>query len=198
MHRLFLRLLMAFATVGAALALSTPAHAGDVPIDGPWQEFSFFGVEVPATECTVGMCQPSSAGNSVFAPAPPWTFVAGRTGVKLTVTDAFLIGDRFEVFDSGVSLGQTSSVPVGGDCGSDPVPCLASASSATFPLGAGSHSITITAIASPFGGGAAYFRITTLSTRDCKNSGWASFTNGFKNQGDCVSFVATGGRNEPR
>ena len=29
----------------------------------------------------------------------------------------------------------------------------------------------------------------------CKNGGWAQF--GFKNQGDCVSFVATGGKNPP-
>jgi hypothetical protein len=30
----------------------------------------------------------------------------------------------------------------------------------------------------------------------CKNSGWRNFP-GFKNQGDCVSFVATGGNNPP-
>ncbi|GAB3242735.1 thrombospondin type 3 repeat-containing protein [Nocardioides dilutus] len=39
------------------------------------------------------------------------------------------------------------------------------------------------------------------TTKDqCKNGGWASF-NGiytFKNQGDCVSFVATGGKNAPK
>jgi hypothetical protein len=29
---------------------------------------------------------------------------------------------------------------------------------------------------------------------DCKNGGWRSF-GVFKNQGDCVSYVATGGRN---
>ena len=30
----------------------------------------------------------------------------------------------------------------------------------------------------------------------CKNGGWRSFTNPyFKNQGDCVSYVNTGGRN---
>ncbi len=29
----------------------------------------------------------------------------------------------------------------------------------------------------------------------CKNNGWRNFP-GFKNQGDCVSFVATGGRNQ--
>jgi hypothetical protein len=30
----------------------------------------------------------------------------------------------------------------------------------------------------------------------CKNGGWRSF-GAFENQGDCVSFVATGGRNPP-
>ena len=34
------------------------------------------------------------------------------------------------------------------------------------------------------------------SKAQCKNGGWSSFP-GFKNQGDCVSFVATGGRNQP-
>lgn len=31
---------------------------------------------------------------------------------------------------------------------------------------------------------------------DCKNGGWQSF-GVFKNQGDCVSFIATGGKNSP-
>jgi hypothetical protein len=30
----------------------------------------------------------------------------------------------------------------------------------------------------------------------CKKSRWMTFGPAFKNQGDCVSFVATGGRNE--
>jgi hypothetical protein len=34
------------------------------------------------------------------------------------------------------------------------------------------------------------------SKEQCKNGGWQSFGI-FKNQGDCVSFVATGGRNQP-
>jgi hypothetical protein len=35
------------------------------------------------------------------------------------------------------------------------------------------------------------------TTKDqCKNGGWQTF-GVFKNQGDCVSFVATGGRNQP-
>ena len=31
----------------------------------------------------------------------------------------------------------------------------------------------------------------------CKNGGWQSYGTSFKNQGDCVSFVATQGKNEP-
>ena len=34
------------------------------------------------------------------------------------------------------------------------------------------------------------------SMDQCKNGGWRNFP-GFKNQGDCVSFVATGGKNPP-
>jgi hypothetical protein len=197
MYRLFPRLFTAFATAGAVLVFSTSASATDLTVGGPWQEFHFSGVGTPATQCSTTTCAPSSAGNSAFAPDPPWTFMAGKPGVKLTVTDAFDFGDRFEAFDSGVSLGQTSAVPVGESCGSDPAACLASASHATFVLGAGAHSLTITPTASPFGGGAAYFRIEALAKRDCKKGGWTTFGNGFKNQGDCVSFVVTGGRNKP-
>jgi hypothetical protein len=34
------------------------------------------------------------------------------------------------------------------------------------------------------------------SKDQCKNNGWRNFP-GFKNEGDCVSFVATGGKNPP-
>jgi hypothetical protein len=35
-----------------------------------------------------------------------------------------------------------------------------------------------------------------VTKQECKKGGWRDF-GVFKNQGDCVSFVATGGRNEP-
>ena len=37
--------------------------------------------------------------------------------------------------------------------------------------------------------------VQLTSKERCKDGGWQSF--GFKNQGDCVSFVATGGKNPP-
>jgi hypothetical protein len=45
--------------------------------------------------------------------------------------------------------------------------------------------------------GTTYDFQTAPSTKDdCKNGGWQAFTNPtFTNQGDCVSFVATGGKN---
>jgi hypothetical protein len=35
------------------------------------------------------------------------------------------------------------------------------------------------------------------SKDQCKNGGWQNYGGKFKNQGDCVSFVATGGKNPP-
>jgi hypothetical protein len=144
---------------------SGPVASGPVTVDDKlWQEFAFTSVGTPSTGCApvdpAGPgCFPSTGLNSQFADAPPWTFTA--TGpVVLTVVDAFLIGDVFEVFDGGASIGTTSA-PTGGICSADPDVCLAdpNASSGTFALGAGAHSITIIPTSSPFGGGAAYFRV---------------------------------------
>jgi hypothetical protein len=143
------------------------APAGPIAIGGPWNEFSFTNAGsfakgcAPADPAGLG-CVPSSSGNSHFVGAPPWTFVAPSDGATLTVTDAFLKGDTFEVFDLGVPIGNTSVVPANSaSCDSDPVPCLAdpTVSHGVFNLGPGPHSITIKATASPFGSGAAYVRI---------------------------------------
>lgn len=37
--------------------------------------------------------------------------------------------------------------------------------------------------------------VMPTSKDDCKKGGWMDFANAFKNQGDCVSWVATNGRN---
>ena len=144
-----------------ALAVAAPGTPSvPVPVGGNWLEFQFTGVGVPASDCA-GACTPSSGGNSQDSGAPPWTFSAGPGGADLTVVDAFIIGDQFEVFDFGLSMGTTSA-PVGSaSCGSDPVICLAdpNASKRVFQLAAGPHSITITPVLSPFGGGASYFRV---------------------------------------
>ena len=96
----------------------------------------------------------------VFGALILWTFTLGAGGGTLTVTDAFSIGDAFNVFDFGVLIGMTPSVATGGSCGDNPVPCFANplVSHGVFSLLAGAHSITIQSRVAPFGAGAAYFR----------------------------------------
>ena len=48
----------------------------------------------------------------------------------------------------------------------------------------------------PHGGSITTFSQLPTSKDQCKNGGWRTF-GVFKNQGDCVSFVATGGKNPP-
>ena len=147
-------------------AKAAPAAVAISP-GGAWNEFSFGVAGVFAKGCAPADpagagCVPSSAGNSQFVGAPPWKFVAPSDGATLTVTDAFLKGDTFEVYDNGNLIGSTSAVATDtAGCGSDPVPCLVdpSVSHAVFNLGPGAHSITIKALASPFQSGAANFRV---------------------------------------
>jgi hypothetical protein len=39
--------------------------------------------------------------------------------------------------------------------------------------------------------------VVPTETDQCKKNGWRNFGDMFKNQGDCVSFVATNGKNQP-
>jgi hypothetical protein len=158
-----MRLVTFFTVSCLLLAVALPASAGPVTVDGPWYEFLFAGPGSLATNGTGAT--PSSGGNSVYADDPPWTFTAGPEGVNLTVTDAFLYGDIFEVFDNAISIGTTSPTALLVDSGnSDPEVAILDPdmSHATFFLPAGAHSITIYASASPHGGGAGYFRAESV------------------------------------
>ena len=151
-----------FLAVAAAGLLFTASSAQASPInvnDPLWYEFGFGAPPGAATACTAATCVPSSGGNSQFVGDPAWTFVLGAGGGAITVTDAFLNTDRYEIFDNLVSLGLTS-VPSGtGACGDNPVPCLADplSSHGIFALGGGAHSITINHLIGSTG--AAYFRV---------------------------------------
>ncbi len=151
-------------TAALAALFTAPAAAGPIQL-GVFQEFAFSTAGTPATGCDPAdpagpFCIPSGGTPTSFLSAPPWTFLAPVQGAVLIVTDAFDAGDRFQVFDFGISLGLTS-VPIGnGDCGDDPVVCLANAgiSKGSFNLAAGNHSITITPTLAPVGGGSGYLR----------------------------------------
>ena len=68
------------------LALPGTARADPITVNGGWQLFSWDNA--PGT----------------FNNGGPLTFSAAQL-TRLTVTDAFLDGDRFQVFDNKVSLG---------------------------------------------------------------------------------------------
>jgi hypothetical protein len=165
------------------LIAASPAAAAPVTVGAGWTSFSWVATE----------------------PTGPFEFSSARP-VVLQVTDAFCRGDRFELRDGGTVVGTTPSVPVFGCTDpnqvTDPVVAFQdpSYSHGRFVLGAGAHSITIREITGALGGGAGFLRVDTLplptSKEQCKTGGWQAF-GVFKNQGDCVSFVATGGRNQP-
>ncbi|HZO56331.1 MAG TPA: PEP-CTERM sorting domain-containing protein [Bryobacteraceae bacterium] len=173
-------LLCTVAKAAGALALTiafgfiTPAEAGSLTLD-TWEQFGFSTAGTPATGCDPDdpagpFCIASSGTPTSFLDAPPWTFVSPGMA-SLTVTDAFAAGDRFEVFDFGVSIGLTSAPFGSADCGDDPVPCLATPgiSSGVFILAAGNHSLTITPTLSPSDGGSGYLIVSSAVPEP---SGW--------------------------
>ena len=173
---------------GDSGALAPAAADPPITVDAPdWTFFSWFVMTVDEL--------PTSNLEG------PFTFTA-PTVVVLKVTDGACRGDRFEVFDSGVSIGKTSSVPV--DVGCNTVPDLDSPeafldpsySHGTFPLGPGPHSLTIDTIAPSLFSGGAGLRVDSLSIGDCTNGGWRRFGTEFENQAACASFVEHQARQE--
>ena len=154
-------------TMAGVLALSAGSmFAGIVPVDGSWTEFAFTTVGTFAT----GAC--SVCGGTTVDPIAaqginsPWTFSGSAI---LTETDLFLEGDQFQVFDNGISLGDTS-VPL--NTGLDPctndIGCAlgnAGYSSGVFDLGGGAHSITIEVVQDAIGtqGGAGAFSVSAAA-----------------------------------
>jgi hypothetical protein len=145
------------------LAVALPAVAENVQanIGGPWMEFAF-GAEDTLAFTGVGTT-PSSGGNSVQVGDPAWTFTLSGPGL-LKITDAFEVGDTFEVRDFGVAILNTPVVPaVSTSFTDDPAVAFGNVtfnySYGSISLAAGPHSIEIEAEESPFDGGAAYFRV---------------------------------------
>lgn len=139
------RALFSISLAFMVLCLAGPLQADSIIVGNvDWYEFAFSLVGVDATNGAGTI--PSSGGNSVSAPDAPWTFT-NAVPVKLTVTDAFLEGDAFNIYDFGAFVGATSAVAnTGNPSGtSDPAVALtiATLSHGVFTLPAGSHSLTI-------------------------------------------------------
>jgi len=140
-------------TAGAASTQAAPV------VLNQWYTFGFEGTGtplLPGAGFVLGQ-------RSIFAPDTPWTFDCNFEKCELTVTDGFQAGDEFRIFDFGNPIGDTNVVPNDGriQCGNDEEGCLANPnfSHGHFVLAGGAHSLTGIVTDSPFGGGAAFFRI---------------------------------------
>ena len=93
----------------------------------------------------------------------PFTF-SWPTSVQLYVTDAFVKGDRFEVYDNDVLIGTTTQVPVAYGDVADPDTAFADPtySSGVFLLDAGTHAITILNINNVAASGRGYLKVEPL------------------------------------
>ncbi len=88
------------------------------------------------------------------------------TTATLTVTDAYQAGDRFDVIESGSSLGLTSSpTSYGNQIWGDFDAAAADSrwSTGVYTLTAGMYTVTGTVVLSPFGGGRGGIRLDTAS-----------------------------------
>jgi hypothetical protein len=103
--------------------------------------------------------------NYSSAPDAPWTFTS-IGGARVTITDGFIEGDIFTLYDNGNAIGSTTFVVnTGTDSGAtDPVTALTipGLSHGFFSLGPGSHSLIIQIVQNATGypnGGTAWFEV---------------------------------------
>ncbi len=141
---------------GSLLGTAETASAGPIVIDSGWVGFCFAaGAGNPATSGCQNLAN-SAEGN-------PFTFTAA-TDVLFKITDAFIPGDTFNVFDFG-NLIISTVAGLGGPTTADPDIAYASSTygHGSAVLGAGNHEITVFTNATPGGSGGAYLRVDTAA-----------------------------------
>jgi hypothetical protein len=137
------------------IVLPRDVSADPITINGQWYQFGFdpnhspFAAGcLPADPSGVPCRTPDAGVNSIFLGPSPWTF-SSSVPVQFTITDVFLSGDFFDLFDNGILVGSTPVVPGalqgGAICALNPDVCLANPklSHAIFILPPGAHAITI-------------------------------------------------------
>lgn len=142
--------------VGAALlCASATTMAGPIAVDAGWYGFCFGGPGSPA--------QFGCLNEGVGSTGNPFTFSLVAAGL-LKVTDAFDVGDTFDVYINSV-LAFTTSTPGSGGGVSDPDVAFASGdySAGSLALAPGDYSVDILVNQSPFGGGGAYLEVESTA-----------------------------------
>jgi hypothetical protein len=141
----------------AVLVVASPVQGQTSIGFNQWYTFGFGAAGTYAVDGSVGYTLGSV---SVGSGSPAW-LISSSTGIRFSLTDGFLAGDRFSLFNFGALVGTTSApvadLTVG--CGNVEVNCLAhpGISSGIFYFAPGSYSLTIRVDESPHGGGAGFF-----------------------------------------
>ena len=157
---MFRKLLMVGAAALAISGAASEARAGAI-VANQWYTFGFNPVVGSAIFGNCGGCTLGTNPASVLAPSTPWTYTGSG---HFIITDGFLSGDQFEIFDNLAALGTTSAPTLGADCGANITACLANPnlSHGDFALAAGAHSFTGTVVATEGQSGAAFFEIKAV------------------------------------
>ena len=136
----------------SALFASMTASGTAITPDAGWYGFCFGGV---GSAAAAGGCQ----GEGVGEAGNTMTFTLTDPSL-LKVTDAYKVGDVFDIYVDSV-LAFTTSAPGAGIETSNPDDAFESGyySAGSLLLGAGSYSVDIIVVASPFGGGGAYVEV---------------------------------------
>jgi hypothetical protein len=127
----------------AVLAGTAQARDGEVEVGGGWDDFTW-GV----------------FDNDAWNDEGPWIYVADSWTI-VKVTDMFLNGEQFEVYDGGVLIG-TTSVPANDGSRTEEYDFAYASplwSSGAFSLAPGSHEITLLTVVDPRQGGAGALRV---------------------------------------
>jgi len=138
----------------ALLTVSAASQAGAITVDAGWYGFCFGAAGSGAT--------PGCRNDGIVDSGNPFTFALSGPGL-LKVTDAFQVGDTFDVYVNS-ALAFTTSVPGAGANTPNPDVAFASGfySRGSLQLAAGNYSVDIFANLSPFGGGAAYMEVESV------------------------------------
>jgi hypothetical protein len=168
MKKLFLVLLLAIGFYVGSVGL---AQASAVVVgNSNWYAFCAGFDPAQPNNCSQNNFAVGSAFANTDNPgSPPWTYTsAAATAVKITDTAA--AGDIYRLYDLGIPVGYTSTVPITAIGTNNATPDLdyldPRLSHGLFTLGAGSHSLTIEITQHAEGNLAAigFFRIDQVSS----------------------------------
>ena len=169
--------------------------------NGPHRNFFSFDL---TSACTAGRVtlqltrfdQTGPLTYSVFDVSTPAATLNANNGISQTIFDDLGTGTSFGSFP--VAEGAVDDV-LSFTLNAAGVAAFNAARGGFFSVGGSSSEGAFDYLYGfSFGQGTQQLVVTCLPTtqQECKNGGWRDF-GVFKNQGDCVSFVTTGGRNQP-